>query len=92
MSIKQIVRGSVFFDRDVYSESQQLQDTVDPNKSFVLLSDTVNHEPLYGGGTEARLARNGAILVSLDSRAITIRRDAVPNVNAWVSYQIIEYK
>ncbi|HUT29489.1 MAG TPA: hypothetical protein VMX13_06840 [Sedimentisphaerales bacterium] len=89
--IKQIVRGKFRFWGSCM-QTDTLQTTIDPAKSLVLLSDAVNNDPSMGGGTDARLARNGACLYSLDSQSITVLCDCVYGNDVWVSYQIIEYK
>lgn len=90
--VKKVVRGVIAFPKNVTTGTDDFSPlVVDPNRSVVLLSDSVafNREstPEYGEW----LGRTGACLTNLTEEQITVEVEPHP-ANQKVSYQIIEYK
>lgn len=93
--VRQIIRGVISFQGSNYEVTQDFSPSIDPAKSVVLLSRSVERitsEP----GSYYIPANDGACLLSLTESSITVAvafNDAWPNLYPQrVSYQIIEYK
>ena len=89
--VEKVVRGVITFQNGGAMEStQDFSPTVDPNRSIVLLSDTVATEHTIPDYPDW-LARTGACLINLTGSQITVRIED-HQAEQKVSYQIIEYK
>jgi hypothetical protein len=93
--VRQVIRGVISFGGDTYEVCRNFSPSIDPAKSVVLLSKSVEKRTTNEGRFYT-LNRNGACLISLTENSITVAVDfseQYPNIYPQrVSYQIIEYK
>jgi len=88
--VEKVVRGVITFQNGGAVEStQDFSPTVDPNRSIVLLSDSV--ASAHENTEDMWIARTGACLIDLSTSQITVGVEPHP-AEQKVSYQIIEYK
>jgi hypothetical protein len=89
--IKRVVRGVITFEKMGSVElTKTFSPAIDPNRSVVLLSDTVLLNQESNPGDEW-ISRCGACLLSLTDTQITVRIEEHA-ANQKISYQIIEYR
>lgn len=93
-TVQKVVRGFVSFSGSTFETSQTFSPTVDPAKSYVILSPAILTGGAAGGSFNA--GRTGAALIGLTTNRITIAVDALSTSGSLypmrVSYQIIELK
>jgi len=91
--VEKVIRGVITFPDSSYGGgievSEGFSPAVDPNRSVVMLSDTVATEHPSDDGFW--ITRTGACLIELTETQITVRVEPLPTEKK-VSYQIIEYR